>query len=39
VAEQTALVRNPDGRWTAAGAGSVTVYVDGQEKSLDALPG
>ncbi|MGH9087884.1 MAG: Type 1 glutamine amidotransferase-like domain-containing protein [Acidimicrobiales bacterium] len=27
--ERTALIRAPDGSWTAAGAGRVTVFVDG----------
>jgi cyanophycinase len=36
--ERTALIRHPDGRWETAGAGQVTVYVDGEETSLDALP-
>jgi cyanophycinase len=36
--ERTALIRHPDGRWETAGAGQVTVYVDGDEASLDALP-
>jgi cyanophycinase len=37
VDERTALIRNPDGTWRAAGAGSVTVYVDGRPAGLDAL--
>jgi cyanophycinase len=39
VDEQTALVRHPDGRWEAAGAGAVEVFVDGKKKDLSALPG
>ena len=34
---QTALIREPDGSWRAAGAGDVTVYVDGKLSGLDAL--
>jgi cyanophycinase len=37
--EQTALIRDPSGTWRTAGAGAVTVYVDGQPAELDALPG
>jgi cyanophycinase len=37
VDERTALIRDPDGSWRAAGAGAVTVYVDGQPAGLDAL--
>jgi cyanophycinase len=37
--EQTALIRDPDGRWRTMGAGDVTVYVGGQAAGLDALPG
>jgi cyanophycinase len=39
VAEETALLRDPGGAWRIGGGGSVTVFVDGQEKGLDALPG
>jgi cyanophycinase len=35
--ERTALIREPDGRWRAAGAGEVTVYVDGRPAGLPAL--
>jgi cyanophycinase len=35
--EQTALVRDPDGRWHTEGAGSVVIYVDGQPTGLEAL--
>jgi cyanophycinase len=38
VDEQTALIREPAGTWRSAGAGSVTVFVDGAETGLDALP-
>jgi cyanophycinase len=36
--ERTALVREPDGTWRAAGAGTVRVWTDGEEATLDALP-
>jgi cyanophycinase len=39
VAERTALLRDPDGRWRVAGAGGVTVLVGGEVVGLDALPG
>jgi cyanophycinase len=39
IEERTALLRDPDGRWRAAGAGSATVFVDHTERGLDALPG
>jgi cyanophycinase len=37
VDERTALIRDPDGRWRAAGAGAVTVYVDGRPAGLELL--
>lgn len=39
IPERTALIRDPDGGWRAAGAGSVTVWLDGHEQGLAALPG
>jgi cyanophycinase len=36
--ERTALIRDPDGSWRAAGAGDVTVFVHGKPTGLDALP-
>lgn len=38
VDERTALVRDAEGRWTADGAGTVTIWRDGEESGLDALP-
>jgi cyanophycinase len=38
ITERTALLRDPDGTWRASGAGSVRVFVDGEEVGLDALP-
>jgi cyanophycinase len=38
VDEQTALIREPDGKWRVSGAGRVVVWVDRQERDLDALP-
>jgi cyanophycinase len=38
IAEQTALIRAPDGSWRQTGVGEVIVYVDGEVASLDALP-
>jgi cyanophycinase len=38
ITERTALLRDPDGSWRAAGAGSVRVFVDGEEAGLGALP-
>jgi len=35
--ERTALIRNPDGTWATAGAGAVTVYVDGRPGGIDLL--
>lgn len=38
VPERTALLRHPDGRWEATGAGEVRVWLHGQPATLDALP-
>jgi len=35
--ERTALIRDADGSWRAAGVGKVSVYVDGQPAGLEAL--
>jgi cyanophycinase len=35
--ERTALIRDADGGWRSAGAGQVTVYLDGQPAGLAAL--
>ncbi|HEV7888516.1 MAG TPA: Type 1 glutamine amidotransferase-like domain-containing protein [Acidimicrobiales bacterium] len=39
IPEQTALIRASDGSWRSEGVGDVTVFVDGQQAGLDALPG
>lgn len=36
--ERTALLLSPEGRWRAAGAGEVKVWLDNTERGLDALP-
>ena len=36
--ERTALIRDPEGSWRAAGAGEVAVFVDGKSGDLSALP-
>lgn len=38
VDERTALLRHPDGSWSAEGAGSVRVVVGGRPAGLEALP-
>ena len=38
VDERTALVRAADGGWTADGSGSVSIWRDGADVGLDALP-
>lgn len=38
VDERTALVRDGDGHWTAEGAGNVSIWRDGEDLGLDALP-
>jgi cyanophycinase len=37
IPERTAVIRSEDGTWRAAGAGRVTVYVDGVEADLSRL--
>jgi cyanophycinase len=37
--ERTALIRDPEGSWSAAGAGEVTVFVDAAPAALDVLRG
>lgn len=37
--ERTALVRDRTGEWRCAGAGAVRIWRDGDEVSIDALPG
>jgi cyanophycinase len=39
ITERTALLRGPDGAWSAAGTGTVRIFVDRAEAGLDALPG
>ncbi|MDP8993144.1 MAG: Type 1 glutamine amidotransferase-like domain-containing protein [Actinomycetota bacterium] len=38
IEERTAVIRHQDGTWRAAGAGDVSVFADGSEVGLDALP-
>ncbi len=40
IPERTALIRDPGGRWSSAGAGEVVVYLDGAlaDSGLGALP-
>jgi cyanophycinase len=38
VDDATAILRHPDGSWSRAGAGEVTVYAEGHPTSLDRLP-
>lgn len=38
VDERTAVIRDPDGSWRAAGAGRVRVWRDRREVGLDVLP-
>jgi cyanophycinase len=37
--ERTALLRDAEGHWRVAGAGTVTVFVDHKERDLSVLPG
>jgi cyanophycinase len=37
IPERTALLREPGGKWRAAGNGEVTVFLDGASASLDVL--
>lgn len=36
--ERTALIRDPSGAWSAAGAGAVVIFVGGAPADLSALP-
>ena len=38
VDEQTALVCDPDGTWSVAGAGTAVVFVNGEQTGLEGLP-
>lgn len=40
IPERTALIRDPGGRWSSAGAGEVVIYLDGAlaDSGLGALP-
>jgi len=38
IPERTALIRGAEGTWRSAGQGQVTVYLDGTEAGLEALP-
>ena len=38
VDERTALIRDGDGTWRSAGAGSVSVWVDDHQADLASLP-
>jgi cyanophycinase len=38
IPERTAVVRDPDGTWRAAGVGTPSIYVDGKPGSLSRLP-
>jgi hypothetical protein len=38
VPERTALVRDASGQWRSAGAGDVTLWVDGAQRDFDVLP-
>jgi cyanophycinase len=38
IPERSALIREPDGTWRAAGAGDVEVFLDAKPAGLDALP-
>ena len=39
IPEQTALIRDPAGRWRSSGSGTVTVWQRGHEVDFEALPG
>jgi cyanophycinase len=39
VDEQTALIRDPSGKWSVEGAGQVSVFVDARPAGLEALAG
>jgi len=38
VDDATAVMRSPSGKWSVAGVGTATVYLNGEESDLSQLP-